>query len=1434
MLAALAYDAPGACVVPPLERDDVLHLRVEPLVASTSEDADALVAELSRARDAVCVGSSNDFAGLDSDVLATYATPTASALALERRLELAPSSPSPALAIVTGDAAPFVHGACAPLPALRLALSDAAAEARVRLTLETERGALRLSAVAALKHRVRVSDVTLDPAMAPIVASSVTLEATLADLHAVLLAAQYCSFAPLARVRPLDSAYFATDSIAIDASVAGVCSYERVVAAASVALAIAPAIDVGRVALLTGAGGSSHLAVVKANALAQPLAMAFAPGNVDDLSLELRLARDDGLLMGVANDPRASLLEPDDDAATFTQTLRLASASSADVALTLRSSHGSWLAGRTETLALALDNATAAAIQLQKALKTLTDALDARVTCDRSPVDVTQCVILYQDALWRAIPTLVAAPSSHATLTPLRVSDAAAVRSCSAHVEVPRTEAFELSRQQCALAGDCRTLTTRAIALRTALSTAADDEQLVTDALQTLALAGEDVTNLQALRVTDGVLLTDVPCSLARDLAVSSTSGSAAVWLLRLDWRVRASRTQLAAFAESAMRIYSLAFGTRLHSPLTAVLRAGAASGADDASSVSTTFDIIALPNYETLRLRAPQELVVRETSAGATNLSAIAAAGVWKRPAPSLRTGASPPAEEFRWQIQSQALSLVFDSFRPMLPTVVHRQVAPTRLDMRGAIEDFDGAMAATALVARSDVLLNHKRFRATIERQRIELATLWTPTTKTQTLTAEPATPATSSGSVTGAFALAVELSAGVYSAMDIHVSSPFRCVSAPIERQDDAHTIAAKVLDMACGASLPADVAFVREVQVIRVSAVFPSLVRDLTGAFTLAYLGAQSLTPIPVTLHDSAAMRLRVLEVVPDARIKVSRTDAVSDDGRAFEWRITFDAVGRASDRIRATPTAASLAFTTSTAVAQAGVSAADVTLQRLFPSVALHVRDASPAARTSTLALEFHFANVSQEFPDLALASSALVATPSLAPLTVRMSSSADEVQEALSRMHSSATFRLSVFGRTTVPISLFADAAALEAALRTLAVPDLEALVVQRAQASSAPQELFDWVVEASHPLVLDIRPGEASALLASTGVAVVARRVSRGREKLVATDVVSVSIQALDSADTVARVDVPVRIERFGLTDLGVRLPLAFVRVEHDRSVAIDGIALDGVEIGLTLQIESKRRAGWLALVPKTLGIDPDAPSPLAGASALTRTGALSELSAMLESHHLVYMCVPNRSIALDQIEVRLEAATATAIQVLPVEIHIPRAAPSVLLPATPLVAVEGKAVAVRGVKLDDASLRTDHDDSLHWRRRSDAVRLEIRARVGFVTLSSTRVLPTDDSEDDVWQRTIALSGSIETLNAELRHLRYVAMASPTNRTAHNAVEFTTFALRDDASASASGPMASKTFALAVAIHARAPSMALLLNHEALSTLRVACGQVY
>lgn len=1067
--------------------------------------------------------------------------------------------------------------------------------------------------------------------------------------------------------------------------------------------------------------------------------------------------------------------------------------------------------------------------ELKRAFDVLT-GLDTNVRCqqvfDVSPTTV--CTIEYNAVHLLQIPRVsfsdpetVPGLSLSGLTEQMRSSDRPA-KWCGLHVEFDDDDdddqgsTFQFTRRLCDLAQDCRVLKSRSFS-----SEDFEDEKELADSFQKLSIQGENVSHVRVLLQSgapNAVLISKLPCALAYEVEIVSDAKVTKTRILGQHLQIRGPAQRVAATLR-ALRVYSLAFGVRAHNSLQMTVRAAdasssAAGSAAAAQNASAKIEVLVLPNLRNIKLSTPRQLVVHENSPHFANLSSVSIALPWEKQLLPPRRGedqlGARGEERFRWTIQSKKVRLRYENNNPSLADVVHRQRRGTELEMRGSIASFAASMAAISLDVSSDLKRDKSFFTSTtIERQVFQLTSVPRPRKFfVQTLTTSSAQV-----SIAGTFALGLELADGFCSTTLNASVTGVTCRSTDVRCNDDLDTIAAKVKTMPC--ALPAhfdtQALYKREIQIVRVNAVFPSHIADVSGGgFKLQFQGAIS-TQISTGLANSDAMRAKVLEVLPDPQIEVSRIDFPSEN--AFEWRITFGSTGRVGELIHAFPTSTATAtsFTVQTTIAQQGLKASDLTLALFYPSISVRVRD-TKLSNSVALSLEFHFWDVAHDFPHLKLIDSSLASATTQTPLKVELRSAEDDASDLHPEKSRDGRFRIHVQGHTTRYVTVSSDAASLEGAIQELEIDNLS-VSVQRLP-SSRFDGLCNWILEASHPSLLTIAVEDDE--LESPALQIEVTSESRGVEALVGHDVVAVSVLTADAASLILYREIPVRVVKADV-DVAVMLPVSYIAAERNKSVFIDGIVLDGFDVGVTLEVQCLcNSGGQVSLVARggrTQTTTRDisrfllAASRTQNASRLMLQGSLSELNAILMSYHLVYVS-QNTSSLLDAIHFRLRSATTEAFQVIPVQILAPAEAPVLVLPATHFTVEEEQDFEIRGLKLvanavDPSQLEDFVQASESINRQ--VVRVHVHARVGYCTLSSTSGGGFEASQNhwrSTWKHEVRVSGSIASVNAALSRLRYVAI-DLTRDTREDDITFTTFAAGEDGAFADSA--ASKVFRIGV-----------------------------
>lgn len=216
-------------------------------------------------------------------------------------------------------------------------------ESLMDVTLTVHNGSLQLRVASALRKRIRVFSkvaelqLLLGPDSSPVTAASFTLRGTLSDIQAFLPTVRYCGTAPDPK---LSEVYFASDAMDVSASVSGPCSVvlgadgDLVKSYATVPIQVERLMDLGSVSLVAllpkdadaTAAAASGLVILNTNQLWAPLGIQYAPGNVDDVTVELQLeadgdGEDDGVFIGVESNSLVASDQQQNDVSTYFQTM---------------------------------------------------------------------------------------------------------------------------------------------------------------------------------------------------------------------------------------------------------------------------------------------------------------------------------------------------------------------------------------------------------------------------------------------------------------------------------------------------------------------------------------------------------------------------------------------------------------------------------------------------------------------------------------------------------------------------------------------------------------------------------------------------------------------------------------------------------------------------------------------------------------------------------------------------------------------------------------------------------------------------------------------------------------------------------------------------------------------------------------------------------
>lgn len=359
ILSSLVYEIPpqASCQLPRGATEDLLTVQIQQLSGSSISAPGWRFQQA----DDVCVYEPATSAFF-RQLFPTQGNAVLTTISLERRLILprdsVRSSGAELIQISTQNASlRFTQGTCDLLPAIAIDVDaslegklstqeqhfshyngDVAYESLVNVTLGVRSGSLQLRVASALRNRMRVFTIggtielqLLDPSSPPVTSPSFTFRGTLSDLQLFLPTVRYCGTSPNPKL---------SDAMDINVTVSGLCSAvlgrsdgDLVMSYASVPIQVDRLVDFGGVSLVSllpkdaaaTTAAASGLVILNTNQLWVPLNAQYAPGNVDDITVELQLESEgdsdnDGVFVGVeSNSLMAS--NQQQDVSTYFQTI---------------------------------------------------------------------------------------------------------------------------------------------------------------------------------------------------------------------------------------------------------------------------------------------------------------------------------------------------------------------------------------------------------------------------------------------------------------------------------------------------------------------------------------------------------------------------------------------------------------------------------------------------------------------------------------------------------------------------------------------------------------------------------------------------------------------------------------------------------------------------------------------------------------------------------------------------------------------------------------------------------------------------------------------------------------------------------------------------------------------------------------------------------
>ncbi|ETP13670.1 hypothetical protein F441_11245 [Phytophthora nicotianae CJ01A1] len=867
---------------------------------------------------------------------------------------------------------------------------------------------------------------------------------------------------------------------------------------------------------------------------------------------------------------------------------------------------------------------------------------------------------------------------------------------------------FKLARRVCSVGEMCHQLESNL------LYEDSSDEDVI-EATQALTLDNESVSELQIIRypVSRFWLIWNIPLTFSQEV-VAAPRYPVSVQTVGRCFRLQGKSDRIEAQLKT-LTLYSLIGGVGSNNRLNVTISTLNDNVVRSQDVLSAQVDVFPSPVLENIQLLHPRELVLGESSEMSLESTAISYPSTYD-------TNAA-----LRWIVRSTIGSIWWDS-RSISPAIVSRQISKNELELRGSFVDLNAALPNIRI---DESAIQDSAFTNVYEDQTFEL--LAVPLTKTNSV--QTLTTSSTEGSIVGSFVLGLDLPVRIYPDLELDIASG-HCKSSSIGANDNVGTISQKITQMTCDvvSAKPSDKVFRREIQSIRVFALYPSQVDELTGTFRVSFRGQTSNL---ISLQSSTeTIKAAIIAVVVDANgIEVSRNELPEENG--FEWRVTFGTEGDVGEVFKVVYAETSVSFKMLTTVKRKGRRAADLRFDTFYPDISLSAQWIKSASSES-IALELSFSSTFEDIPALSAESSTLAPAQTAQLLDVVVKNSKSSVIAGATDL-----YRLQVQNHVTLPLASCSNASILENAIRGLPIEKLRVSV--RRKASAFVQGRFDYTIVMSAPSLL-------SLTLIADGATPLSKAlfrssiVNRGSETLIAFDTILMVLETLDKPTLLSSGEINAQVSRMK-KKLGIQLPVAYLQVDLNQTLTIAGIDFEGYSHKLNFTVSCAK--GQLYLQKQTTLPRHAEPAD----STLKISGYFSTLKEVLRQSHFVYSPHANAT-GYDKLVFAIESLDDRAVEMLPVVIHSRVKLPSLTLPVSPMSVFENEYVSITGVTLNLA----DTKNSSPMLR---GITVQITTRSGVVGIRTSGF-----NHDLQHNSTIQIQGDAENVNAALKRLSYRPVA--------------------------------------------------------------------
>lgn len=894
---------------------------------------------------------------------------------------------------------------------------------------------------------------------------------------------------------------------------------------------------------------------------------------------------------------------------------------------------------------------------------------------------------------------------------------------------------FKLSRSVCRRVDDCRLLQSPDLSFRST-------DEMIMQSAKGLALDSESTDHVNVLRFDSSgnyLHIVNLPRSFVLDVQILTQAEGIAWQVLCPHIHLQGTADQIGLGLKNAT-LYTLG-GPRRINRLSVSVQSTQDEASDAEISIAVNVDIQA--NYEQIHFTMPRDIVLdNEHVKWLSSVSISDSSSRWT----------DPKYDCNDCRVPTRAFWLSIETDHAQVRVGVHLSAMATRvrsfgraLDLQGkSVSDFNDVMKSVYIDA-NPLLRDPSKLTLYIKNQTFHVRAMTQKTTSVQVLN----TSTSVADGAVGTVQFSLTLPTGYYDILKARASQVI-CTSISIDVTGTTDAIADQITTMPCSPPFDTSMLFRREIQAIRVEALDPFIFNELSGSFEIMFNG-QTTNSIPIG-SSSAALKQILSSVIADPAIEVS--SLALNGEKAFEWLVTFGEMKDQQNQLQGIVSANGMpSFSVTTSIVQQGFGASNILLNRFIPGLAISVR-ALTAQEAPSYALVFSFLNVSRDFPILVVSDNSLLSATTNDALDV-------DVYSVNQEKSANNDFQLRINQNTTALIAANASGLELERAIFALGIRHLS-LSVQR-HALNGGENLFEWIIVASYPTVLDI----AILRTKQQERATLQYEVScqdHGIEVLAAFDTVQFSLSLSDANTTLAKGSVPVRIEKRIERGATMDFGFSYFAVRQNESVEFGDMIVRGMERNLTLVISALQ--GLVSLIPRRSLNSLNSQIPIRAAQSMAvLEGSAAEINDALQFHRLIYSSNPD-AFGFDRVVFALNWRDDEMNTSIPIQIIASVIAPALQIPAETIHVFQDEEILIPGLKLIEKALVSTTNDLPYFVPEIKIVRVQIQSMNGGV-LALNQAMQTFFSYSEKqrqWKNALELSGSFDQVNLALTGVRYNA----------------------------------------------------------------------